>query len=98
MYMYLCNSQTDIIDRTSFYPGRVEVDTVHVVKRIVSLLIDSFQPSNTSPSQQVCTCTCILSGAHEGKERLTHYCMCSQTDQGYSTYWNTSLEGVVTTV
>ena len=32
----------------------------------------------------------IQSGAHEGKERLTHYCMCSLTDQGYSTYWNTS--------
>ena len=31
-----------------------------------------------------------VSGAHEGKKRLTHYCMCSLTDQGYCTYWNTS--------
>ena len=29
------------------------MDTVHVVKRIVALLVDSFQPENVSPSQQV---------------------------------------------
>ena len=34
----------------------MEVDTVHVVKRIVALLIDSFQPENVSPSQQVRIC------------------------------------------
>jgi hypothetical protein len=31
----------------------MEVDTIHVVKRIVALLVDSFQPENVSPSQQV---------------------------------------------
>ena len=38
----------------SLLAARVEVDSVHVVKRIVALLIDSFQPGNVSPSQQVC--------------------------------------------
>ena len=38
---------------THIHPARMEVDTVHVVKRIVALLVDSFQPENVSPSQQV---------------------------------------------
>ena len=38
---------------THSHLARMEVDTVHVVKRIVALLVDSFQPENVSPSQQV---------------------------------------------
>ena len=47
---------------------RMETDSVHVVKRIVALLINSFQPSNVPPYRQVgahtpatgtCTHTCI---------------------------------------
>ena len=33
--------------------ARMEVDSVHVVKRIVALLVDSFQPSHLPPAQQV---------------------------------------------
>lgn len=31
----------------------MEMDSVHVVKRIVALLVDSFQPSHLPPAQQV---------------------------------------------
>ena len=41
------------LTHTLVHPARMEVDTVHVVKRIVALLVDSFQPENVSPSQQV---------------------------------------------
>ena len=33
--------------------GRMDVDSIHVVKRIVSLLVSSFQPSNAPISEQV---------------------------------------------
>ena len=33
--------------------SRMETDSVHVVKRIVSLLVNSFQPSNVPPYKQV---------------------------------------------
>ena len=34
-------------------PARMEIDSVHVVKRVVALLVDSFQPTNIPPQQQV---------------------------------------------
>ncbi|XP_064397126.1 condensin-2 complex subunit G2-like isoform X2 [Halichondria panicea] len=40
--------------------ARVEMDSVAVVKRIVSLLVDSFQPGNVSPSQQIERCVSLV--------------------------------------
>ena len=39
--------------------ARMEGDSVHVVKRIVSLLVSSFQPSSVPLSEQVCVCVCV---------------------------------------
>ena len=52
MYMYVsCYN--------SVSAARMEMDSVHVVKRIVALLVDSFQPSGLSGAEQVCVCVCV---------------------------------------
>ena len=56
-YMYLFILCFDV-DVTSSPSARMEVDSVHVVKRIVALLVDSFQPSGLSGAEQVCVCVC----------------------------------------
>ena len=54
----ICTCSFDV-DVTSSPAARMEVDSVHVVKRIVALLVDSFQPSGLSGAEQVCVCVCV---------------------------------------